>query len=76
MYIYEQHSSVHTEPLISNSTFDDLSCGSGESLVDYHTIYFKDVIFFVLLFYWHIFHKISISGSNRRTGRSIQIFRT
>jgi hypothetical protein len=24
----------NTEPLLSNSTFDDLSCGSGESLVD------------------------------------------
>ena len=25
---------LNTEPLISNSTFDDLSCGSGECLVD------------------------------------------
>jgi len=24
----------NTEPIVSNSTFDDLSCGSGESLVD------------------------------------------
>jgi hypothetical protein len=43
-----------TEPLVSNSTFDDLFCGSGGEFNGYHTIYFKDVtsLFYYFGFQW------------------------
>ena len=40
----------NTESIVNNSIFDDLSCGSGESLVD-TTLSILRCYFFVLLFY-------------------------
>jgi len=34
LYTFANSKVPNTEPLVSNSIFDDLSCGSGESLVD------------------------------------------
>ena len=44
----------NTEPIVSNSTFDDLSCDSGESLVDTTLSIFKDVasLFYYVRFNW------------------------
>jgi len=33
-YTFTNNTVSNIEPLVSNSTFNDLSCGSGESLVD------------------------------------------
>jgi len=43
----------NTEPIISNSIFDDLSCGSGESLLDTTLPILKNVTSF---FYYFIFN--------------------
>jgi hypothetical protein len=52
-YTFANSTVPNTEPIVSNSIFDDLSCGSGESLGGYHTIYFKDV---TSLFYYFRFN--------------------
>ena len=44
-YTFTNSTIPNTEPIVNNSIFDDLSCSSGESLVDYHIIYFKDITF-------------------------------
>jgi len=48
-YTFTNSTVPNTETLISNSTFDDLSCGSGESLVDTPLSIFKDVNFIVFI---------------------------
>jgi len=39
-YTFTNSTVSKTEPVISNSIFDDLSCGSGGEFSGYHTILF------------------------------------
>ena len=59
-YIFTNSIVPNEEPIINNSIFDDLSCGSGESLVDTNTIHFKDVtsLFYYFRFnYWSCYYR-------------------
>ena len=48
-YTFTNSTVPNTEPIISNSIFDDLSCGSGESLVDTLSISKMLLLCFIIL---------------------------